>query len=731
MRAITCAVISVFFGCSSLCSGQSCFGWTQIQFDAPRVSSVRPAVAWDPISQRMVLSATGWGTGTWGWDGSRWATLESTIPWYEMDGAAAATFPNGVILTGGCELDPYGAPNDKVWRWDGSSWSVLAKYAPESDGHGFAYHEGLGVGLVFGTANGKPWTVDQQGKITVLSTGGPANRSGCAMAYHPGTQKIVMYGGFLSDFKTWGWDGQWSELAQSGPPIEQFQTMACDRNRDVIVLYTGDPKRETWEWNGTTWSQVGTNGPAGYSRHTLAYDEASERVFLVQGQGGSSEDAYSDWAWDGSIWTKYEYRRKRPYGPLVTRHALEHVPYYFDGELWKYEGDEFVHVPTVNPPQVQFSYQREAFVYDPARDTFVLVLQNQTWELTGNAWTQVPVTTPKEISSGVYDPRGQRVLAVSSNGLHAFDGISWKLLPSAGGPPWYYEGAEIAYDEARGVAVVTGGVDFDDYQRDVYEFDGATWRKAVVPTSSQPGGRTGHAFFYDPYRRCVVMHGGNWMEYGGGGSGSTYGSYWLWNGSDWKLLYSAHPCRTEAATTILSDGSTFILGGAQCGYQWCFAFYSGEIGAVTAVPVILQQPSSTSVPIGGSFSLSIEAEPGATLRWFHKGKPLDDGARPWGSVVSGAKTGQLQVTGAALEDLGEYTCSVFSTCGHNASDIVVVELDNCYGDCDKNTEFDFFDFLCFINAYVGGDPQADCDGDGMLTVMDFSCFQNAFASGCP
>lgn len=42
-----------------------------------------------------------------------------------------------------------------------------------------------------------------------------------------------------------------------------------------------------------------------------------------------------------------------------------------------------------------------------------------------------------------------------------------------------------------------------------------------------------------------------------------------------------------------------------------------------------------------------------------------------------------------------------------------------------------FDFLCFQNAFVQGDPFADCTGDGSFDVLDFLCFQNAFAIGCP
>ncbi|MFG0286276.1 MAG: GC-type dockerin domain-anchored protein [Phycisphaerales bacterium JB039] len=55
----------------------------------------------------------------------------------------------------------------------------------------------------------------------------------------------------------------------------------------------------------------------------------------------------------------------------------------------------------------------------------------------------------------------------------------------------------------------------------------------------------------------------------------------------------------------------------------------------------------------------------------------------------------------------------------------------CYADCDGSGELDFFDFLCFQNAFATGDPYADCDGTGVLDFFDFLCFQNEFAAGCP
>ena len=56
----------------------------------------------------------------------------------------------------------------------------------------------------------------------------------------------------------------------------------------------------------------------------------------------------------------------------------------------------------------------------------------------------------------------------------------------------------------------------------------------------------------------------------------------------------------------------------------------------------------------------------------------------------------------------------------------------CYADCDPNGVLDIFDFLCFQNSFVAGEPYAcDCNPDPACDIFDFPCFQTAFVGGCP
>jgi hypothetical protein len=83
----------------------------------------------------------------------------------------------------------------------------------------------------------------------------------------------------------------------------------------------------------------------------------------------------------------------------------------------------------------------------------------------------------------------------------------------------------------------------------------------------------------------------------------------------------------------------------------------------------------------------------------------------------------------AIWDRGQWQAG-----GSGAVGAIVVEGEpdgGCYADCDESGELDFFDFLCFQDAFAAGEAYADCDESGELDFFDFLCFQNEFAVGCP
>jgi trimeric autotransporter adhesin len=112
------------------------------------------------------------------------------------------------------------------------------------------------------------------------------------------------------------------------------------------------------------------------------------------------------------------------------------------------------------------------------------------------------------------------------------------------------------------------------------------------------------------------------------------------------------------------------------------------------------------------------------------GSPVKFTGSSWDVVGGGADN---NVFGLRVIDGDLWVGGSFNTVGGQFARGLAIRTGcpSCYADCDGSGELDFFDFLCFQNAFAAGDPYADCDGSGSLDVFDFLCFQNEFAAGCP
>jgi len=100
-------------------------------------------------------------------------------------------------------------------------------------------------------------------------------------------------------------------------------------------------------------------------------------------------------------------------------------------------------------------------------------------------------------------------------------------------------------------------------------------------------------------------------------------------------------------------------------------------------------------------------------------------------ISTGVNPDDIALT--TLDDNSSVDIAVTNRDSNTTTVILSLESPGCYADCDQSTGagvLDIFDFLCFQDAFVGGDPYADCDGNSVFDVFDFLCFQDAFASGC-
>ena len=166
------------------------------------------------------------------------------------------------------------------------------------------------------------------------------------------------------------------------------------------------------------------------------------------------------------------------------------------------------------------------------------------------AWSSPPAAgpSPRWIPAMTFDAPRQRVLLFGGtfqtpggasvefySDTWTWDGTQWTPLSPAASPEGR-EGAAVAFDEARGRAVLFGGKDTElivgnHYFPDTWEWDGSTWIRRAV---SGPSPRSGHVMAYDARRGRVVLFGGSRDHV-------FLSDTWEWDGNAWTLVSSSGP----------------------------------------------------------------------------------------------------------------------------------------------------------------------------------------------
>jgi hypothetical protein len=138
---------------------------------------------------------------------------------------------------------------------------------------------------------------------------------------------------------------------------------------------------------------------------------------------------------------------------------------------------------------------------------------------------------------------------------------------------------------------------------------------------------------------------------------------------------------------------------------------------------IVNVPVTGTVPAGGTLVVEIDTEDHIQLM---ANAVLFIGSNPFGQTGPS----YIRAPQCALNAIDDLANIGFPNM-HLIMTVNGEPDDGCYPDCDGSGTLDFFDFLCFQNAFLAGDPYADCDGSGTLDFFDFLCFQNEFLAGCP
>ncbi len=280
------------------------------------------------------------------------------------------------------------------------------------------YHAGLqrvvAVGylntgpLVTAAWNGAAWAE--------LDTDGQSRRDGAAIAYDAARQRLVLFGGYFVSggtpsypAETWEWDGAtWSLVSTNGPAGRSGAAMAYDEVRHRAVLYggartspTSSSFTDTWEWDGSAWHLVAASDPLRVSgQQFLVYDSGRARVLLYMSSAIAGVARF--WDWDGAAWAP----RDNPSGVsemlwLVFDSARNRA--VFVGRAGAYGTWD---LDTTSMVATQRSSVTSAIprglAFDPARAVAVCQDYFSTWEFNG-AGTAIPGYFSQFSGGGAFD----------------------------------------------------------------------------------------------------------------------------------------------------------------------------------------------------------------------------------------------------------------------------------------------------------------------------------------
>jgi trimeric autotransporter adhesin len=343
---------------------------------------------------------------------------------------------------------------------------------------------------------------------------------------------------------------------------------------------------------------------------------------------------------------------------------------------------------------------------------------------------------------------------VPAAGVAKWDGSQWSALGDgiAGEPPQRGAAFTMAvYDDGSGPALYVGGV--FDYAggrpaKNIAKWDGQEWHNV-----GDSEGSVNTFMVWDDGHGEALFAGGNMTFMGG----ETVSAIAKLQGLRWSGLGSGVSGGVERVNAIgvfddgtgeyLFAGGSFQQAGAVAAEN--IARWDGnDWSAVPAGGVSLSGGHPLSIPV----SVMMAYNDGVNGPGLYVGGALDNaggqpvkqlarlGAGGWSDVGGGVTADIPTVSAMVVHDDGSgvgpalYIGGGFNMVGtQNAGSIARWGgcVDECYPDCNDDGVLDFFDFLCFQNAFLAQDPYADCNNDGVFDFFDFLCFQNEFLAGCP
>lgn len=355
-----------------------------------------------------------------------------------------------------------------------------------------------------------------------------------------------------------------------------------------------------------------------------------------------------------------------------------------NSETWEWNGMEWTQ-RMVNGPSARHGH---SMVYDSARGVTVLFggftvsgpgqFNSETWEWDGTVWAhrEVPGPSGRFVAAMAYDTaRGVTVLhggigrvgneAQGSNSdTWEWNGTVWTERDVNGPGP--KQSHSIVYDSARGVSVLFGGETSQTgpFSSETWEWDGVLWTQSAV---SGPSARAYHASAYDSARRVTVLFGGQ---------SPMLSDSWEWNGLNWMQRLISGPSGRfyHAMAYDSARGTTVLFGG---GVNTDFNSETWELTGPCPAPTITTQPldQTTSPDAPVTFFVEATSGPGCiipeplTYQWQRRNPaiidPNEQGA--WinlsdGNGFTNTRTSALLITRSTLGLATGYRCLITGGC---------------------------------------------------------------------
>ena len=306
----------------------------------------------------------------------------------------------------------------------------------------------------------------------------PAPRSNHAMAYHPVTGKVYMFGGYQSLSYTvalddlWEWNGTtWAQVdAPVRPPARADAGLAYDPARKSLILFGGTSYSgsqifaDTWEWTSLGgWKQLSPSGsPDALYGHGMVTDTTRSKILLFGGMsnyywyygpdGGIGGAPMKDpmrndvWEWDGAklMWTN-----RTPTTSAQVPAARQYPVMAFDegrGKLFVFDGLNYSYSTGGSPSSFW------------------------EWDTSSAGWAQ---RDPQDWLNSSYNLlatydsiRRREIMFTETNNYTGMTNETWEIdargpivyVRAPTGSPGPRYNAAMAFDSARDVVVMFGGI---------------------------------------------------------------------------------------------------------------------------------------------------------------------------------------------------------------------------------------------------------------------------------